>query len=353
MRSAGSDDAPGEGRSEVAGGAPSRTTGTGATHKQRRSGPSGATRPSTPQARPAARRDEEGRVGGPAVVALGGGHGLAVALTAIRQYGGTITAVVTVADDGGSSGRLRRDFGTPAPGDIRRALVALAANDTWARTFEHRFDGGELDGHAFGNLALLSLASTMGDFVAAIDEAGRLLGTVGRVLPATAGPVVLRADVEGEMVEGQVNVGMAAGKIRSVELIPSDAPGCAQAISAVEHADQIVLAPGSLYTSLLPVLAVPSLRDAVLNARGKVVQVCNVRCETPETDDMDATDHLRAVIAHGARVDSFLYQAFGVLAADEETIRLLGAEPVGSDVVDDARMAHDPAKLAKALRALL
>src|SRR6266576_5187537 len=139
----------------------------------------------------------------PRVVALGGGHGLAVALGAIREYAGEITAVVGVADDGGSSGRLRRDFDVPAPGDLRRCLVALASEDgAWSAAFEHRFGWGELAGHALGNLMLVGLAATLGDLTAALDEMGRVLGAAGRVLPATLGPVSMTAEVGGTCVTG-------------------------------------------------------------------------------------------------------------------------------------------------------
>src|SRR5204863_9620547 len=162
---------------------------------------------------------------GPSVVALGGGHGLATALRSIRQYAGSITAVVSVADDGGSSGRLRRDLGVPPPGDIRRCLVALAGDETaWSAAFEHRFREGDLEGHALGNLVLVGLTETLGSFPDALDEAGRLLRAVGRVVPATVEPVVLKAEltsVQGEMVEGQVAVGNSHG-IRRVELVPAD-----------------------------------------------------------------------------------------------------------------------------------
>ena len=291
---------------------------------------------------------------GPAVVALGGGHGLSVVLRAARQYAGTITGIVSVADDGGSSGRLRRDFGVPAPGDLRRCLVALAGGDTmWRDAFEHRFGGGELEGHALGNLVIVGLTETMGDFTAALDEAGRLLGAVGRVLPATTDPVVLKADVEGEAVEGQVAVQNSAGRIRRVELVPSDAAAPPEAVAAIAAADQVILAPGSLYTSLLPVLCVRDLRAAVIAARGRVVQIANLRPQVPETTGLDATDHLRAVTEHGDRVDVFLYQGDGVLAADDGVIREWGVEPVPADVARADGLVHDPGKLATALQALL
>ncbi|HMF03523.1 MAG TPA: uridine diphosphate-N-acetylglucosamine-binding protein YvcK [Acidimicrobiia bacterium] len=290
----------------------------------------------------------------PAVVALGGGHGLSVVLRAARQYAGTITGIVSVADDGGSSGRLRRDFGVPAPGDLRRCLVALAGSDTvWRDAFEHRFGGGELGGHALGNLVIVGLTETLGDFTGALEEAGRLLDAVGRVLPATTDPVVLKADVEGEAVEGQVAVQNSAGRKRRVEVVPSDAAAPAAAIAAIASADQVILAPGSLYTSLLPVLCVRDLSSAVAGAPGRVVEVSNLRPQPPETTGLDATDHLLAVREHGARVDAFLYQQNGALAADDAVIRGWGVEPVAADVARADGLVHDPGKLAAALQALL
>jgi uncharacterized cofD-like protein len=292
--------------------------------------------------------------GGPKVVALGGGHGLAMTLRGVRQYAGEITAVASVADDGGSTGRLRRDFGVPAPGDLRKCLVAVAGDGTvWPEAFEHRFRAGDLEGHALGNLVIVGLAESLGDFCGALEEAGRLLNAVGRVLPATTEPVVLKADVEGEAVEGQVAVQNSAGRIRHVGLIPSDAPASGDALAAVRAADQIVLAPGSLYTSLVPVLCVLQLRDELARAAAPVVQVCNLRPQVPETSGLDATDHLRAVLEHGGRVDRFLYERDGILAADEGWIRGSGVEPVAGSVARPDGLAHDPARLAEALRALL
>jgi uncharacterized cofD-like protein len=288
------------------------------------------------------------------VVALGGGHGLANALAAARRYAGSLTAVVSVADDGGSSGRLRRDFGVPAPGDLRRCLVALAGEDSvWRDAFEHRFGSGDLGGHALGNLVIVGLAETLGDFTAALDEAARMLDAVGRVLPATTDAVVLKADVEGEPVEGQVAVATSEGRIRRVELVPGDATASPEAVAAIAAADQVILGPGSLYTSVLPVLCVQALREAVFRSRGRVVQVANLRKELPETSGLDATDHLRAVLEHGARVDTFLYDRDGVLDADEGTISEWGVQAVGARVAGADGLAHDPTRLATVLRTLL
>ena len=290
----------------------------------------------------------------PRVVALGGGHGLAVVLRAARQYAADITAVVSVADDGGSSGRLRRDLDVFPPGDLRKCLVALAApGNPWTGAFEHRFSAGDLDGHALGNLILVGLGETLGDPVAAIDETARLLGAVGRVRPATAEPVVLKADIEGASVQGQVAVMTDGGRIRRVEVVPRDAAAHPDAIAAIAGANQVVLAPGSLYTSLLPVLVVPGLRDAVAATAGQVVQVCNLRPQPPETTGLDAADHLRAVLDHGGRVDTFLYERDGALPVDEDRIRGWGVRPVGATLSGRSGLVHDPARLASALADLL
>jgi uncharacterized cofD-like protein len=291
----------------------------------------------------------------PRVVALGGGHGLATALRAIRRYATDITAVVSVADDGGSSGRLRRDLGVPPPGDIRRCLVALAGDDrVWATAFEHRFRDGELEGHALGNLILVGLAETLGSFPDALDEAARLLGAVGRVLPATVEPVVLKAQLVGSTVavQGQVAVANSRG-IRRVELVPADVAATPGAVAAIAAADQVVYAPGSLYTSVLPVLCVDELRAAIATTTARVVQVANLRPQVPETAGLDGADHLAAVLAHGARVDTFLYQHDGALAVDPEWVRAAGIEPVAAMVAREDGLAHDPGQLAKALQALL
>jgi uncharacterized cofD-like protein len=290
---------------------------------------------------------------GPAVVALGGGHGLATALRAIRRYAGSITAVVSVADDGGSSGRLRRDLGVPPPGDIRRCLVALAADDNvWSSAFEHRFREGDLEGHALGNLVLVGLAETLGSFTDALDEAGRLLGSVGRVLPATLEPVALKAELPDEVVEGEVAVANSHG-IRRIELVPADVAATPAALDALAAADQVVYAPGSLYTSVLPVLCVAGLRDAIAVSRARVVKVANLRPQIPETAGMDGADHLSAVLAHGARVDTFLSDPAGGLAVDDDRVRALGVEPIAAPVARKDGLVHDVGQLALALRALL
>jgi uncharacterized cofD-like protein len=291
------------------------------------------------------------------VVALGGGHGLAAALQAIRRYAADVTAVVSVADDGGSSGRLRRAMDVPAPGDLRKCLVALGEDPVWASAFEHRFAGGELEGHALGNLVIVGLAEALGDFGAALQEAGRVLRAVGRVLPATVDPVALKADLEDRVIEGQVAVMNAPGRIRRVSVVPPDAPAHPDAVVALRRADQIVLAPGSLYTSVLPVVCVPEIAAALAVARGRVVQVLNLRQEVPETSGLDGTDHLRATLDHGARVDVLVHHdgpaEEGWLAIDADAVRALSVEPVAAPVVRADGLAHEPARLASVLARLV
>jgi uncharacterized cofD-like protein len=291
----------------------------------------------------------------PRVVALGGGHGLALALQAIRRYAGTTTAVVSVADDGGSSGRLRRDLGVAAPGDLRKCLVALASGDgPWPDAFEHRFASGELAGHPLGNLMLVGLAESLGDLTQALDQIGRLLGAVGRVIPATMDPVSVKADIGGSAVIGQVAVESIArsATVHRVELVPSDAPASPGALDAIARADQIVLAPGSLYTSILAVLCVPEIRVALARASGLVVHVCNLRTDA-ETAGLDGTDHLRVVLDHGGRVDTLVHDPAVGLTVDETAVRELGVTPRAASIAAADGNGHDPARLASALAALL
>lgn len=295
-----------------------------------------------------------GRTRRPRVVALGGGHGLATTIQAARLYAGELTAVVSVADDGGSSGRLRQIAGIPAPGDLRRCLVAMAASEagaTWARAFEYRFPSGDLEGHALGNLLIAGLANVTGDFGEALQLASSLLGTVGRVLPATAAPVVLKADVAGTEVLGQVNVSESPGTISGVSIVPPDAPVPAEVLAAISEADQVVIGPGSLYTSVLAACVVPGIR-AALEARhasvgaGSTVYVCNLRPQPPETAGFTPADHLRAVLGHGVPVDVMVTNGPGA------SNQLHGIDVVHARMVRPDGAGHSPARLAAVLRRL-
>jgi uncharacterized cofD-like protein len=295
---------------------------------------------------------------GPSVVALGGGHGLAITLQAAQRYAGTLTAVVSVADDGGSSGRLRRELDVVPPGDLRKCLVATAdPGNVWAAAFEHRFGGSELGGHALGNLVLVGLVETLGDIGMALDEVGALLGARARVRPATTERVVLKARVDAEgaprEVEGQVAVMQTRGTIRRVELVPSDVAADPVAIEAIRGADQVLLAPGSLFTSLLPVVIVPEIRDAVRASRGQVVLIGNLEPQVPETEGLDGVDHVRAVLDHGARVDLLVSAEDGRLGVDPTAVEALGVRLVRTSVSPPGAPSHDPGQLAEALVRLL
>lgn len=283
------------------------------------------------------------------VVALGGGHGLATSLRAARRYADDITAVVSVADDGGSSGRLRQALGIEAPGDLRRCLVALAGDEksVLARAFEHRFEAGELEGHALGNILIAGLASATGDFRAALHEAGRLLESVGRVLPATTTPVVLKGEADSGPVEGQVKVS-EAGRISAVSLVPPDAEAPPEALEAIAEADQVIIGPGSLFTSVLAVGVVPAIRQALQETKARKVYVCNLHGQDPETTGFDAAAHVAALLAHGVEPDVGLGDSDGGLKTGDVPIPWVErplARPDG--------LAHDPARLASALLELL
>lgn len=284
----------------------------------------------------------------PRVVALGGGHGLAATLRAARTYAGDITAVVSVADDGGSTGRLRAEADRPAPGDLRKCLVALAdERSLLARAMEHRFTDGDIEGHAFGNLLIVALAETGGDLVAALDEIGRILGAVGRVLPSTPKGVVLRGAVRsGATVQGQVAVGSCKG-VDTVAVEPADVPVCVEAVEAIVQADQIVLGPGSLFTSVLAATAVPGIRDALRAASGRLVYVCNLHPQLPETEGFGVADHVEALLRHGIEPDVVLYDPDTIGPAD-------GVEhAVAAQLTRPSGRAHDPELLGKALVALV
>lgn len=284
---------------------------------------------------------------GPRVVALGGGHGTAATLAAARRYAGDVTAVVSVADDGGSSGRLRDALGIPPPGDLRRCLVALSAPDSvWAETFEHRFAAGELAGHAVGNLVIAGLASATGSFIDALDEAGRLLGVAGRVLPATLDAVVLTAQGANGSVQGQVAV-ERAGQVSHVSLSPADPAVPPEAVDAILAADQIVIGPGSLFTSVLAVLAVPDIRLALEKTAATKVYVCNLR-PAVDTAGFDVAAHVQAVLAHSVQPDVVLH--------DPDTMPAGRLDLPGVAVAVACRpdgLVHDPARLATALADLL
>jgi uncharacterized cofD-like protein len=302
-------------------------------------------------------------------VALGGGHGLAASLSALRRVTDDLTAIVTVADDGGSSGRLRRDFGVLPPGDLRMALAALCRDDewgtTWSQVVQHRFGGDrELAGHTVGNLLIVALWDLLGDTVAGLDWVGRLLGTAGRVLPMAAVPLDIVADVVGAdpsrpdevtTVRGQVECATTPGQVRSITLVPPDPPAVPEAVRAVLDADWVVLGPGSWFTSVLPHLLVPELSAALHVTAARRLVVLNLVPQPGETGGFSPHRHLEVLAAHapGLSVDVVLADTKAVGAGSledlEQAAGILGARLVLADVAAaDGTPRHDPERLAHA-----
>lgn len=244
---------------------------------------------------------------GPRIVVIGGGHGLSILLRGLKSFTHNITAVVSVADDGGSSGRLRRATGILPPGDIRNCLAALSNDEALlGQLFQYRFpsNGSDLDGHSFGNLFISALAEITGSFEEAVAESGRVLGVHGRVLPATLHDVGLVADVllphsvNEIRVVGESSIPESTGKVRRIWLQPNDPPAFPSAIQAILAADLIVVGPGSLYTSILPNLLVPDITAAIRSSRALKVYICNVATQPGETDGYSCGDHIRAIEEH-------------------------------------------------------
>jgi uncharacterized cofD-like protein len=287
-------------------------------------------------------------VTGPAVVALGGGHGTAVTLRAARRYAGLVTAVVSVADDGGSSGRLREILNVVALGDLRKCLVALAAEESaLAVAFEHRFGEEELRGHALGNLILAGLMDATGDLVSGVRAAAELLGAQGDVLPATMERVVLKAEADSGQVAGQVAVSRA-DNIQTVSLVPGDSKPPPLAIERILAADQIVIGPGSLFTSVLAAAAVGDIAEALTRTAAQRVYVCNLLPQPPETAGFDVSAHLEALSRHNVSVDVVLCDTSKGMALGN-----LGISALDIPLTEGNALVHSPVRLAHALASLL
>ncbi|WP_433873777.1 gluconeogenesis factor YvcK family protein [Saccharopolyspora sp. CA-218241] len=307
-------------------------------------------------------------------VALGGGHGLQATLAALRRITPAVTAVVTVADDGGSSGRLRRELGMLPPGDLRQALAALAAEDDggqlWAQVFQHRFAGnGALAGHAVGNLVLAGLLDVLGDPVAVLDHACALLGVRGRVLPMSTSPLEMEADVLGldsdpdavRTIRGQVAIASTPGRVKEVRLsaVGTEIPkACPEAVQAVLDADLVLLGPGSWFTSVLPHLLVPELHEALVRTAARRVVVLNLVPQPGETAGFSPEQHLDVLSQHAPRLrfDAVLADADSVPTPDRlrAAAQGLGARTVLEQVAMPTLPGrHDPQALAASLRAAL
>lgn len=304
---------------------------------------------------------------GPRIVCLGGGTGLSVLLRGLKEYSDNITAIVTVADDGGSSGRLRRDLGVIAPGDLRNCIAALAdAEPLMTRLFQYRFPEGSgegLEGHSFGNLFIVAMSGVAGGMEEAIRETGRVLAVRGRILPSTLENIRLAALTnDGEVIRGESKITSAKQQIQQLSLEPQQPPAYPDTVNAIRNADVIVVGPGSLYTSVLPNLLVPQLRIAFQESQAMKIYVSNVATQPGETDDFSVQDHVRTIAEHigGTPFDLVLANSNASarlprrwrsepvqLDAGEE---LDGAAIIEADIVDTGnRYRHDSEKLAAAI----
>ncbi len=308
---------------------------------------------------------------GPRIVTIGGGHGLSTLLRGLKTYTRNLNAVVTVADDGGSSGRLRESFGILPPGDIRNCLAALSNDEQMlTQLFQYRFSSaGELEGHSFGNLFITALAEITGSFESAVAESGKVLSVSGRVLPSTLHDVKLVADMQlpesqnQVRVEGESRIPKMAGRVRRVWLEPNDAPAYPPVIKAILNADMIVIGPGSLYTSLLPNLLVQDLLGAIHASRAVKVYVCNIATQAGETDSFSGHDHVRSLEDHvGERVFDIVLcndNYAGSLSEDSQWVqadeKTLNDERVRTADLTDAHFPwrHDSTKLAQTLIEIL
>ncbi len=283
------------------------------------------------------KRQIESLLRGPRIVAIGGGTGLSTMLSGIKLFTSNITAIVTVTDTGGSSGRLRDEMDVLPPGDIRNCLVALAdAGSLIQDLFQYRFEVGEgLKGHSFGNLFITALSMVTGDFEKAIAESSKVLAIRGRVLPSTLQKVTLVGEfMDGTSVEGETNITDMKKPLRNISLKPDDCRACQEAIDAIAIADLIIMGPGSLYTSILPNLLIKDIRDAVLNSDAFKVYICNAMTQPGETTGMSAWDHLRVILEHTDPriVDACFVDTAPISAAVLERYREMGAGPVSQDL---------------------
>lgn len=306
---------------------------------------------------------------GPKVVAIGGGTGLSTLLRGLKEHTGNLTAIVTVADDGGSSGRLRRDLGLPPPGDLRNCIAALAdVEPLMTRLFQYRFDEGSgLEGHSFGNLFIAAMSEVTGNFEEAVRETSRVLAVRGQILPSTLTNVTLSAVThdDDELIHGESQITERGGRIKEVFINPENAQANPEAIRAILAADMIVIGPGSLYTSVLPNLLVDGIRRAIEMSQGVRVYVCNVATEQGETDSFSVGDHYEALQQH-VHGKLFTYVVAnnnitknGLGEHHSEPVRVdmngttIDAAVVAADVIsEENRYHHDTSKLASLLMSL-
>ncbi|MCZ8248341.1 MULTISPECIES: uridine diphosphate-N-acetylglucosamine-binding protein YvcK [unclassified Microcystis] len=310
---------------------------------------------------------------GPKIVAIGGGTGLSTLLRGLKQYSSNITAIVTVADDGGSSGRLRREMGILPPGDIRNCIAALADEEKLlTELFQYRFHAGDgLSGHSFGNLFISAMTEITGDLEQAIDASAKVLAIRGKVLPATLTDVSLWAKLaDGRIIEGESKITEAMGQIRQIGCHPADPVALPAALAAIKEADYIIIGPGSLYTSIIPNLLVPAIRQALAQVTVPRVYVCNIMTQPGETDNYSVADHIRAIekVCEERVFDAVLAQRTAPspqslqlyaqehshpVFLDREEVGKMGYRIVLANVMAEdevtAKVSHDPQRLARVL----
>lgn len=308
-------------------------------------------------------------------VVLGGGTGMPVLLRGLKLHPIDLAAIVTVADDGGSSGRLRTDLSIPAPGDIRNVIAALSeVEPMMEQLFQHRFKNGNgLSGHSMGNLILAAMTSVTGDFYDGIKAISRVFNVKGNIYPIANQNMFLQAEMEdGEIISGESNIPLANKTIKRVFVQPEAVKPLPEAVAAIKEADLVVIAPGSLYTSTMPNLVVPQIADALRETNGKVVYVCNVMTQPGETTNYTATDHAQAIIEHVGEgcLDSVLVHNQPIIGTvrekyaeqnaepveyDIDRLEQLGVEIIEADIIDEKqnRLRHDTKKVAELLYSLI
>lgn len=309
---------------------------------------------------------------GPKIVAVGGGTGLSMLLKGIKKITNNVTAVVTVGDDGGSSGRLREEMGVLPPGDIRNCIAALADDeDLVTKLFQYRFKTGEgLEGHSFGNLFLTALCSITGDMFRAIKESSNVLSIRGRVLPSTLDDMKLVAELEdGRIIRGESNIPEAKGKVKRLFTDPKDCKPLEDVIEAIKEAELIILGPGSLYTSVIPNLLIKEIAEEIANSSAKKIYVCNIMTQPGETDEYSVSDHINSIVAHAGNakiIDAVLvndslpknlalkYKAANSypVKLDVENIKKAGVKIVSKRLIEESKeglVRHSSHRVARAI----
>ncbi|WP_027965415.1 gluconeogenesis factor YvcK family protein [Halalkalibacillus halophilus] len=315
-------------------------------------------------------------VRGPKVVVIGGGTGLPVLLRGLRQFPVNLSAIVTVSDDGGSTGRLRQDYSIPAPGDIRKVIASMSdVEPTLLKLFEHRFENGDgLSGHALGNLILAGMTSVTGDFYKGIKEISKVFNVKGRIYPIANENMYLKAEFEdGTIVRGESKIPLVNKQIKRVYYDPPIVQPLPEAVEAIKRAELIVVAPGSLYTSILPNLISREIKEALSHTKAKKLYICNIMTQYGETNGYAVSDHVRAlhdhvessfvdsVVVHSERIERTIKQEYKKERAepvhcDDHILKALGVDVLEGDIAslqEDGTLKHEEHKIAKLLYELV